>query len=85
MLIRKDSRNLNPRARQNVIFEFGFFVAKLGSSRTFVLRKPGVEIPSDYDGVLYIPMNNDGVWKQQLAIELRSAGLEVNMNNLRIP
>ena len=44
------------RARQNVIFELGFFVGTLGraSGRVFVLYKPPLELPSDLSGVCYI-------------------------------
>jgi site-specific recombinase XerD len=35
------------RARQNVIFELGYFAGKLGRGRTCLLRKGDVEIPSD--------------------------------------
>ena len=44
------------RARQNVIFELGFFVGMLGrtSGRVFLLYKPPLELPSDLSGVCYI-------------------------------
>ena len=42
------------RARQNVIFEMGWFFAKLGRSRTRLLHKATVELPSDVTGVLYL-------------------------------
>ena len=43
------------RARQNVIFELGYFVSKLGRNKVIVLYKGGVEIPSDISGIIYIP------------------------------
>lgn len=48
------------RARQNVIFELGYFMGKLGrkSGRVIVLRKGNVDIPSDLDGILYISIDN---------------------------
>ena len=42
--------NLGPRARQNVIFELGFFIGKLGRNRVCALTSGEVEIPSDYSG-----------------------------------
>ena len=39
------------RARQNVIFELGFFVGKLGRKNVCALYEDGVEIPSDFQGV----------------------------------
>ena len=71
-----------PRARQNVIFEFGFFVGKLGRPRVFVLHKHTVEIMSDYHGVIYIPMDDAGGWKLKLATEIKNAGINVDMNLL---
>ena len=69
-----------PRARQNVIFEFGYFIGRLGRNRVCALYRPGVEIPSDYSGVLYQELDNKGGWRLQLAKELRAAGMAVDMN-----
>ncbi|MYD61723.1 MAG: hypothetical protein F4W91_11840 [Gemmatimonadetes bacterium] len=71
-----------PRARQNVIFEFGFFVGKLGRSKVFVLHKGKVDIMSDYHGVIYILMDDAGGWKLKLAMEIKNAGVTVDMNLL---
>ncbi len=69
------------RARQNVIFEMGFFLGKLGRGRVAALTLGKVTVPSDYDGVVYIPMNA-GQWKIDLAKEMTNSGLEVDMNKL---
>jgi len=71
-----------PRARQNVIFELGYFIGKLGRHGACALYKQGVEIPSDYQGVLYILMDEGGAWKLELAKEIKSAGIEVDLNKL---
>lgn len=68
------------RARQNVIFELGYFIGKLGRNRTCALIMGDVEIPSDYDGVLYVRMDEGGAWKQQLVGEMKSAGLAIDAN-----
>ncbi|HMD70272.1 MAG TPA: nucleotide-binding protein [Bryobacteraceae bacterium] len=68
------------RARQNVIFELGFFVGKLGRQRVCALYKEGVEIPSDYQGVLYIPMDAHRGWQLPLAKEIKAAGIDIDMN-----
>ena len=73
---------LQPRARQNVIFELGFFLGKLGRRGTCALLKEAVEIPSDYDGVLYIPMDDHGAWQMKLVGELKGAGLDVDANRI---
>jgi predicted nucleotide-binding protein len=74
--------NLNLRARQNVIFELGYFVAKLGRKKVCALYEEGVEIPSDYKGVIFVPLDIGGAWQLTLAKEMKKAGLEVDMNNI---
>ena len=51
---------LRPRSRQNVIFEFGYFIGKYGRTRVRALVKGDIEIPSDYSGVLYIQFDDFG-------------------------
>lgn len=70
------------RARQNVIFELGYFVHALGVRNIFILCEDNVEIPSDLDGLVYVIYDEKGAWKNTLAKELRSAGFSVNTNNL---
>ena len=67
---------LKPRARQNVVFELGFFAGKLGRGRVSVLYEEGVEIPSDYAGVLYIKVDAAGAWRAQLVKELWAASMD---------
>jgi predicted nucleotide-binding protein len=71
---------LELRARQNVILELGFFLGRLGRSRVCALHRDGVEIPSDYSGVLYVKLDQQGDWRLQLAKELKAAGFPVDMN-----
>lgn len=63
-----------------MIFEFGYFIGKLGRDRACALIKGEVEIPSDYSGVLYIPLH-DG-WEMKLIRELQHAGYKVDANVL---
>ncbi len=79
---RGQSTDPQPRARQNVILELGFFLGKLGRRGTCALLKEDVEIPSDYDGVLYIPMDDQGAWQMALVRELKEAGLDVDANRI---
>jgi Predicted nucleotide-binding protein containing TIR-like domain len=72
--------DLRKRARQNVIFEFGFFVGKLGRAHVCALLEEGVEVPSDYQGVVYIPLDPGGNWKLMLVRELKVAGFDVDAN-----
>jgi len=76
-----DKQNeLKFRARQNVIFELGYFFARLGRQRVCALYKTEVELPSDIHGVLYIPLDNAGAWRMSLAKEMKNAGYPVDMN-----
>ena len=77
-----DEKNLKPRARQNVILELGLFLGKLGRKGVCALYKEGVEMPSDYDGVIYVPMDKSNGWQLQLAKEIKAAGIDVDMNKL---
>ena len=70
------------RARQNVIFELGYFIGKLGREKTCALFQKDVELPSDYDGVLYVQLDEHGVWRFELVKELKAAGFEVDANLL---
>jgi len=70
------------RARQNVIFELGYFVGKLTRRRVCAIYQDGVELPSDYHGVLFIPHDDKGAWELALAKELRDAGLPVDLNRV---
>ena len=71
---------LQPRARQNVIFEWGFFVAKLGRRNVCALYAEGVELPSDLNGVVYVELDRKGAWKMLLARELKAGGIDVDLN-----
>ena len=44
------------------------------------LYTDGVEIPSDYSGVLYVKIDVNGGWRLEVAKELKAAGLPVDMN-----
>jgi hypothetical protein len=70
------------RARQNVIFELGYFNGVLGRSNVCVLYKEGVEIPNDYLGVVYTPLDNNDAWKLLLAREMKQAGIQIDMNKV---
>ena len=47
----ENKRKLESRARQNVIFEFGYFVGKLGRERVCCVYKEGVTVPTDISGL----------------------------------
>jgi predicted nucleotide-binding protein len=63
-----------PRARQNVILELGFFLGRLGREKVVALHKENVEILSDFSGVLCQPFISGGDWPYKLTRELRESG-----------
>ena len=72
----------NPRARQNVIFELGYFMGKLGRERVCPLFRGEVEKPSDIDGIVYVSMDSSDGWQLKLAKEMKHAGLPIDPNDL---
>ena len=70
------------RARQNVIFELGYFFGALGRQRVAALYVPGVELPTDVGGLSYIEADPKEGWKFHLAKELAAAGLPVDKSRL---
>lgn len=71
-----------PRARQNVLLELGFFLGRLGRDRVCALKRGHVEIPSDFAGVVWEKMDENGGWKQSLARELQAVGHNVDWNKI---
>jgi len=77
---RLKGKSLAPRARQNVILELGYFLAHLGQRRVCALITPGLETPSDFDGIVYIKMDGPGLWKTELRRELVAAAMPLIEN-----
>jgi len=65
------------RARQNVVFEHGYLMAKIGRKNVCALVKGEIETPSDISGVVYTPLDTLGAWKNELIRELKSCGYKV--------
>jgi predicted nucleotide-binding protein len=75
-----EANKLQPRARQNVILELGFFVGKLGRDKVCALHQGPLELPTDYLGVCYVRLDDGGGWRLSLVKELREAGFSVDLN-----
>lgn len=73
---KNNENDLKPRARQNVIFEHGYFVAKFGRKNVVAILKDNVEIPSDISGIVYINYKD---YKFDLMKELKSVGFNINI------
>lgn len=74
--------NQKPRARQNVVFEHGYLIGRLGRDKVCALVKSGVETPNDISGVVYVTLDDHGAWHVHVAKELRQAGFAVDMNKI---
>jgi predicted nucleotide-binding protein len=73
-----DSKNLKNRARQNVVFEHGFLIGKIGRKNVAALVKGDIEKPNDIAGVVYISTGLE--WKLLLAREMKASGYNIDMN-----
>ncbi|KLI69375.1 hypothetical protein VVYB158_02705 [Vibrio vulnificus CladeA-yb158] len=71
-----------PRARQNVLLELGYFIGRLGRDKVCALKRGALEIPSDFAGVVWETMDSHGAWKQALARELEAAGQSIDWNKV---
>ena len=71
--------NIQARARQNVVLETGMLISAIGRPNVAILKKGHLEVPSDAQGILYIPYN-DHVKETvpKLADRLRAAGFILN-------
>lgn len=78
---KKDQREqLNFRARQNVIFELGYFIGKVCRKNVCALLKGDIERPSDCDGIIYIGLAPNDGWKLLLVKEMKEVGLDIDLN-----
>jgi predicted nucleotide-binding protein len=80
-LVDKNGKTIK-RTRQNVVLEWGYFAAKLGRNNVCILCKEAVDLPSDILGVLNVPMDSAGAWETKLIKEIKTAGIEIDMNKL---
>lgn len=78
----KNSDSLQPRARQNVLLEHGFLMAKLGRENTLALKKGNVETPSDVQGLVYTTMDEHKAWQYKLVDELKASGYSVSKDSI---
>ncbi|MGB6837973.1 MAG: nucleotide-binding protein [Dehalococcoidia bacterium] len=76
----KDGGDVQPRPRQNVVLELGYFIGARGRKNVCVLMSQGLEMPTDIHGIGYLPIDAGGGWKLSLAKEMKVAGLPVDLN-----
>lgn len=78
----KTQSELHNRARQNVVFEHGYLIGKIGRQNVCALVKGDIEKPNDISGVVYINMDSHGAWKTDLIKEMKESGYSVDANKL---
>lgn len=79
--LKNDLKSLRPRARQNVILELGYLMGKLGRPKVCALVKGNIEKPADYDGVVYILMDENEGWKKKVLNELLALNIPVKIED----
>lgn len=75
----KNETDFKKRARQNVIFETGYFIHKLGKGKVILICDSEVEVPSDLQGVVY---NTKDDWKLKVLKELKEIGFNIDLNKI---
>ena len=78
----KNEPGEQPRVRQNVVLETGYFMGKLGRDRVIMHTDDGVELPSDLSGMVYTRSKND--WQIELLRELKAMGFSIDFNILGV-
>lgn len=82
--VKSEPNNLKPRARQNVVFEHGLLIGKIGRENVVALVKEDVETPGDISGMVYETMDIGKAWKFKLGLELKESGYNVDMNKIKL-
>jgi predicted nucleotide-binding protein len=69
----------------DVLLELGYFVGSLGRSRVCALKRGEIDVPSDFGGVVFVPYDEAGGWKETLGRELQAAGFKIDWNLIMGP
>ncbi|GAB6168814.1 hypothetical protein JCM1393_12740 [Clostridium carnis] len=77
-----DKDNMKNRARQNVVFEHGYLIGKLGRKNVCALVKGDIEKPNDISGLVYIEFDNQKAWRFNIARDMKKLGYDIDLNNL---
>ena len=76
---KEEKGNEKYRARQNVVFEAGYFMGYLGRENIIMIADENVEIPGDLSGMVYTTKDN---WEFEMLKELNASGMKIDMNKL---
>lgn len=75
----KNESKEKSRARQNVIFEAGFFIGRLGRKNIILIADSEIELPSDIAGMVY---HSKDKWDMDVLRDLKAAGYDIDANKL---
>ena len=78
----QDKNNIRERARQNVVFEHGYLIGKLGRENVCALVKGDIEKPNDISGLVYIELDSQKAWRFNIARDMKKLGYDIDLNNL---
>ena len=78
----QDKNNMKKRARQNVVFEHGYLIGRLGRENVCALVKGDIEKPNDISGLVYIELDNQKAWRFNIARDMKKLGYDIDLNNL---
>ena len=78
----RNKEKLNSRARQNVVFEHGYLIGKIGRKNVCALVKGDIETPNDISGVVYINMDSNKAWQTHILKEMKKQGYQIDANVL---
>lgn len=70
---------LNQRARQNVVFEHGYLIGRIGRDKVIPLITGDIELPNDISGMVYLTDND---WQIDIAKEMKNAGYDIDFNKI---
>ena len=75
----QDAQTARLMAAQEIIFQLGYLVAKLGRERMVVLYQESDHFrrPTDYFDIYYVPLASNAVWKIDLAKRMKACGFVV--------
>lgn len=77
----KSEKEYKNRARQNVVFEAGYFTGYLGREKIIsLISDKSIELPGDLQGIVYV----EDMWQIKLMQELKARGFNVDMNKITL-
>jgi predicted nucleotide-binding protein len=71
---------VSPRPNQNVIFDLGYLVGRMKQNLVCALYEEGLDLPSKYQGRVFVPYDADGLWRLLIARNMKLAGVDIDLN-----